>query len=120
MSTSTTNPIVEALSEIVALLEGIGIPASRDPSAFTPPGAIVGAPTVLSTTHGGAATVSVPVYLVTGDVGSAGLEEMLAMVWLALPALGVGNATPTHWISPINREGLPAYLITFTATVSEG
>ena len=119
MSTVPANVIAEGLDEIVALLEAAGIPTTRDPGAFQPPGAIVGAPTVLTVTQGGGLGLSVPVFLVTPDPGQAGLDELLAMLTVALPRLGQSEATPTLWTSPINRDGLPAYLIAVQLQVSE-
>lgn len=112
--------ITTALDEIVLILDEVGIPATADPAAFEPPGAIVGAPAIQHTTHGGGMTLSVPVYIVTPDPGRSGLEEMLAMLEVALPALGTGAATPTLWHSPLNPDGLPAYLIAVTYTTQEG
>ena len=116
--TAPPNVIGEGLDEIVALLEAAGIPATRDPGAFQPPGAIIGAPTVTAVTQGGL-VLSVPVYLVTPDPGQAGLDELLAMLTVALPRLGQSQASPTLWTSPLNRDGLPAYVIPCQMTVSE-
>ena len=75
MSTVPANVIAEGLDEIVALLEAAGIPTTRDPGAFQPPGAIVGAPTVLTVTQGGGLGLWVPVFLVTPDTGQAGIVK---------------------------------------------
>ena len=121
MSTqSTAGIILEALDEIVFLLEACGVPACADADVFEPPGAIVGAPTIQSVTHGGGLTLSVPVHLVTPDPGRSGLADLLAMLERALPALGTATATPTLFQSPLNANGLPAYFVAVTYTTTEG
>lgn len=120
MSAAVAGLITEGLDEIVAILEAAGIAATRDPGAFEPPGAIVGAPTVLGVNIGGALSLSVPVYLVTPDPGQAGLDDLLAMLVVAMPALRQREAIPTTWTTQLNRDGLPAYLITTQLLVSEG
>ena len=114
MTLATTIPAV--LEEIADALLLAGLPATRDPQQFQPPGAIVAAPTIRDATLGGVLELEVPIFVVTADPGQAGLDELLRMVDQVRVAFGVSQAEPTIWSSPINPAGLPAYRIPLSAT----
>lgn len=111
--------IGDALDAVVQACIDAGVQASRDPGEFQPPGAIVTAPTITGAATMQSVAMSVPVYVVSDQPTSLeGLDWLLEAVSALLPALGVSAATPTTWISPINPQGLPAYLLTATVNVS--
>lgn len=107
-----------ALDAIAAAIADAGIPTTRDPGDFQPPGAIVAAPTILGAATLQSIGLEVPVYVVSDTPGLAGLDWMLGVVAIVLPLLGETAATPTPWISPLNPAGLPAYLVTVRVNVS--
>lgn len=111
--------IADALDAIVQECIDAGVQATRDAGDFQPPGAIVAAPTITGAATMQAIGLSVPVYVVSDQPGSDGLEWMLEAVSALLPALRVaGPVTPTTWVSPINPAGLPAYLLTVPVNVT--
>lgn len=114
----TADLITGALDAIVGVLVDAGIPATRDPGEFQPPGAIVAAPTITGAATMQSIGLTVPVYVVHTDSGVAGLDWLLAAVSILLPVFGETAASPTLWNSPINPAGLPAYLITVRVNVS--
>jgi len=118
MPTRQAGLISGALDAVVAVVEGEGIAASRDPSDFQPPAVIVGPPTVTGLATLGSIGLTVPVYIVHPDPGIVGLEWMLEQVEILLPAFGETASEPTLWNSPLNPAGLPAYLITVRLNVS--
>ena len=111
---ASTIPLV--LNELVDALNAAGLPATRDPQAFQPPGAIIVAPTIRDATMGGVLELEVPIYVVTPDTGQSGLDELLAMVDVVRATLGVVPAETAVWTSPLNPAGLPAYRIPLSAT----
>ncbi|HET6195762.1 MAG TPA: hypothetical protein VFE12_08415 [Acetobacteraceae bacterium] len=111
--------IIDALDAIVQACIDAGVQATRIDGDFQPPGAIVSAPTITGAATMQTLAMTVPVYVVTDQPGSDGLEWSLEAVSALLPALGVaGPVTPTTWISPINPAGLPAYLLTVQCNVT--
>jgi len=111
--------ILNALEAIVERITAAGIPASRDPGEFQPPGAIVSAPTITGAATLQSIGITVPIYVVSDQPGgAAALEWLLETVSALLPTFGETAAEPTTWISPINPAGLPAYLITARVNVS--
>lgn len=110
--------IASALDGIVAEISDAGVPVTRDPGDFQPPGAIVGAPTITGAATMQSIGLTVPVYVVSDQTGAEGLDWMLETVTTLLPVFGESAATPTLWHSPINPAGLPAYLITLRVNVS--
>ena len=113
---ATTIPTV--LDELVAALLAAGLPATRDPAAFQPPGAIIAPPTIRDATMGGVLELEVPIFVVVTDPGQAGLDQLLEMVDTVRATFGAVPATPTSWSSPLNPAGLPAYLIPLSATAT--
>jgi hypothetical protein len=105
-----------ALDDLVAAIQAAGVPATRNPEEMQPPGAIITAPTFVGATLG-ALAVSVPAYFVVPDLGQLAVDQGLAMLALALPTLGTRNATPTLWVSPLNPQGLPAWVVTVHLTI---
>jgi len=111
--------IITALDAIVQEVIDAGVAATRDPGEFQPPGAIIAAPTIT-----GAATMQsigmlVPVWIVSDLAPSAeGVDWLLGCVTALLPVFGETAAEPVPWISPINPQGLPAFLITARVNVS--
>jgi hypothetical protein len=111
--------ITAALDGLVAAIVEAGLPATREPADFQPPGVIVAAPTIT-----GAATLQsigllIPVYVVAGESGRRGLDWMLAAVTVLLPVFRESAAEPTLWNSPINPAGLSAYLISVRVNVAQ-
>lgn len=111
--------ITAALDAIVDAVATVGLPVTRDPGDFQPPGVIVQPPTVT-----GAATLqtiglAIPVEIVADQPGRAGVDWALACVTVLLPVFGETLAEPVTWSSPINPNGLPAYLITVRANVAQ-
>jgi hypothetical protein len=116
MITQPANVVISALDDLVAAIQAAGVPATRNPDDFQPPAAIVTAPTFVGGTLA-AITVNVPVYFVATDAGQAGLDQIIAMYLAATPALGTRDAVSTLWVSPLNPDGLPAYLVSVTITI---
>lgn len=111
--------ISAVLDELVAAVAAAGIPATRDPGDFQPPGSIIEAPTITGAATMGSLGLTVPVYVVSDQPPNAsGLDWMLEAVGLLLPVFGDHTATPTKWYGPINPAGLPAYLITLRVNAS--
>ena len=106
-----------ALDLIVAAITAAGVAATRDPGEFQPPGAIVGPPTITGVATMQSIALSIPVYVVHGDVGTVGLDWMLEQIATLLPVFGEAASEPTVWSTPLNPAGLPAYLITARANV---
>jgi hypothetical protein len=116
MSVAPQNLVIAALDDLVYAIASTGIKATRDPNEMVPPAAIVTAPSFVGGTLG-ALVVTVPVYFVATDAGQAGLDQMIELFMLAYPALGTRTATPTLWVSPLNPDGLPAYVVSVTLTI---
>lgn len=116
MSVQAANVVISALDDLVAAVQAAGCPCTRNPDEFQPPGAIVTAPTFVGGTLGGL-TVTVPVYFVTPDTGQAGVDQIIGLYLAAEPALGTRDAVSTLWVSPINPDGLPAYVVSVTITI---
>lgn len=111
--------VIDALDQLVGAIQAAGVPATRNPEELQPPAAIVTPPTFTGATLG-AITVTVPVYFVAADLGQASVDSMLGMLADALPILGTRNAAPGLWVSPLNPNGLPAYVVTVTLTIEGG
>jgi hypothetical protein len=109
--------ILAALDAIVAAVEGVGLACTRDSQQFQPPGVLVGAPTITGQATMRTIGLLVPVRVVVTEPGQAGLDGLLTAVSLLLPVFGEHTAEPTTWSSPINPQGLPAYLIQVRANV---
>jgi phosphatidylglycerophosphatase A len=116
MITQPANAVISALDDLVAAIQAAGCPCTRNPDEFQPPGAIVTAPTFVGGTLS-ALTVNVPVYFVTPDTGQAGVDEIIGLYLAATPALGTRDAVTTLWVSPLNPDGLPAYVVSVTITI---
>jgi hypothetical protein len=110
--------IPAALDAIVSVLVDAGLPATRDPGDFQPPGGIVAPPTIVGASTMQSIALTVPVWIVTDQPGQEGTDWALGWVAVLLPVLGESAAEPLPWISPINPAGLPAYLITVHANVA--
>lgn len=105
--------IADALDAIVQACIDAGVMATREPGDFQPPGAIIAAPTITGAATMQTLAMTVPVYVVSDEQGSDGLDWRLEAASALMAALRVaGPVTPTTWISPINPAGLPAYLLT--------
>lgn len=109
----------DSLDRLVALIQSVGVEATRNPEELQPPAAIIGAPTFNGGTLGSVRAL-VPVFFVVMDAGQRGVDDLLAMMALALPVLGTWDAAPTPWIGPLNPEGLPAYQVAVTITIETG
>ena len=109
-----------ALDLVVLELQSAGIPATRDPGDFQPPGAIVSAPTISGIATMGSIGLEIPIYAVTDQPGADGLDQILEWACEILELFNETGAEPTSWISPLNPSGLPAYLVTLRWNVTTG
>ena len=120
MTPAVQNPVavrvIGALDDLVAAIQASGCPATRNPEEFVPPAAIVTPPSMVGGTLGGL-VADVPVYFVATDAGLAGWEEIMELYGRAYAVLGTRAATSTLWVSPLNPDGLPAYLVSVTLTI---
>lgn len=120
MSVPVRNPVaarvIAALDDLVDAIRAAGCPATRNPDEFVPPAAIVTPPSMVGGTLAGL-VIEVPVYFVATDAGLAGWEEIMELYGRAYQVLGTRAATSTLWVSPLNPDGLPAYLVSVTLTV---
>jgi hypothetical protein len=116
MSDQILASVPSALDDLVAAIAAAGVPCTRNPEELNPPAAIVTSPSFVGATLG-ALSVSVPVYVVTADLGQRGVDELLAMLANAMPVLQTRDATPTLWVGPLNPQGLPAYVVTCNMTI---
>lgn len=108
--------VISALDDLVDAIAGTGCPCTRNPDEFQPPAAIVTAPSMVGGTLAGL-VAEVPVYFVATDAGQAGLDQIIDLFTRAYAVLGTRAATATLWVSPLNPDGLPAYLVTVTLTI---
>ena len=108
--------ILAALDELVSELRAAGLTATRNPEELQPPSAIVAAPNFRGGTLG-SITLEVPVYLVTNDLGQAGVDALVGMLPAAMEALRTRESSTTHYVSPLNPAGLPAYVLVATITI---
>lgn len=108
--------VISALDDLAAAIAECGCPCTRNPDEFQPPAAIVTAPSMVGGTLLGL-VADVPVYFVATDTGQAGLDQIIELYTLAYPVLGTRAATSTLWVSPLNPDGLPAYLVSVTLTI---
>jgi hypothetical protein len=111
---------IAALDLVVLELQSAGIPATRDPGDFQPPGAIVSAPTISGIATMGSIGLEIPIYAVTDQPGADGLDQILEWACEILELFNETGAEPTSWISPLNPSGLPAYLVTLRWNVTTG
>jgi hypothetical protein len=109
-----------ALDLVVLELQSAGIPATRDPGDFQPPGAIVSAPTIAGTATMGSIGLTIPIYAVTPEPGADGLDQILGWACQILELFNETSSEPTSWISPLNPAGLPAYLVTLRWNITTG
>ena len=109
-----------ALDLVVLELPSAGIPATRDPGDFQPPGAIVSAPTIAGTATMGSIGLTIPIYAVTPEPGADGLDQILGWACQILELFNETSSEPTSWISPLNPAGLPAYLVTLRWNITTG
>ena len=123
MNTKTPDPLVSsvisALDDLAAAIAAAGVPCNRNPEEVSPPCGLVGVPTFVGGTLG-MITATVPCYFIAPDAGQRGVDAMLEMLALALPALSTRDAVPTLWVSPLNPDGLPAYAVSVTLTIERG
>jgi sugar (pentulose or hexulose) kinase len=110
--------VLAALDGIVYAIQEAGLQATRDAIEFQPPGVLVGAPTFAGAATMQSIALIVPVRVVVTEPGQAGLEGLLTAVCLLQPVLGEKGGEPTTYASPINPNGLPAYLIQVHVNVS--
>ena len=111
---------IAALDLVVLELQSAGIPATRDPGDFQPPGAIVSAPTIAGTATMGSIGLTIPIYAVTPEPGADGLDQILGWACQILELFNETSSEPTSWISPLNPAGLPAYLVTLRWNITTG
>jgi len=108
--------VISALDDLVFAIQAAGCPCTRNDQDFQPPAAIVTPPSFVGGTLAGL-TVNVPVYFVAPDTGMAGWEQIMELYGRAYHALGSRDAVSTLWVSPLNPDGLPAYLVSVTITI---
>lgn len=111
--------ILAGLDALVDAIATLGLPVTRDPGDFQPPGVIVQPPTITGAATMQTIGLSVPVQIVSDQLGQAGQDWCLSLVTVLLPVLGETQAEPDTWPSPINPGGLPAYLIRVTANIAQ-
>lgn len=109
-----------AIDGILALLLAGGVEASRDAAGFNPSpiGVLVGLPSLVNHTLGGA-IYEIPVLVVSGDpVNSAEAVDRLYAEADAIAAIiGADNYSPTSWAGSSRTQPLPAIEIVALATV---
>lgn len=115
-----TNRFSAALEAVVAAIAALGYGVTRDPGDFQAPGVLVAPPTITGAATLGAYGMTIPIWIVATDTRPPSLDWMLEAVDAILAALGESGAEPTSWNAPVNPAGLPAYLITARAQVTEG
>lgn len=112
----------DALKEIAASIDAVGIPATIEQANLQVPGALV-VPGTLSFDHLDRETYSarVEVYLCTSDRGAVEtLNDLQQMLFKVKDILGFQEVEPVKLQSPNHSaDGLPALLIALDATITK-
>lgn len=119
---SDPTPATRALERLVELLEGAGVPATRDAGAFYPypVGVLVTLPELVERGLN-SRTFLVPVLVVSGEPlnSSEAVDRLYAIAELTAEALSTANYRPSSFGGSSNAEPLPALEVRVTITVEE-
>lgn len=109
---SATAPALQARARVAAMLEAAGIAGTLDAGAFYPQpvGVLIGLPTRVTTSIGGALTFTVPVHVVSGDALNAPhvVDRLYTLADAVASATRTPPYRPTSWRGGPNAEPLPA------------